>query len=156
MFLMPEQNKSHVVDAKFGKKKSSRNDFIWHQQHGFRLVPMWTRWLSKLTTAGKAKRGCVTPIKSQPKHYSVTQWLTTQGNYRTWVWWKYKWLKGTTTQIYVYTKEPFGDCSFWPFPSCLISLKGLVSADFFVREAHLTYYVVTAWQEESGVSSLNK
>ena len=55
---------------------------FWHQQHGFCFVPMSTMWLSKLTTAGKAKRGCVnlhTPRSGSHQsslNKSISQWLS--------------------------------------------------------------------------------
>ena len=32
-----------------------------HQQHGFWFLPTSTIWLSKMTTAGKTRRGCMNP-----------------------------------------------------------------------------------------------
>ena len=68
--------------------------FFRHQQHGFCFVPMSTTYLSKVTTAGKARRGCVTIeevawIFTRQSHINqvstISEWVTRQGNYRTWV-----------------------------------------------------------------------
>ena len=83
--------------------------FIRHQQHGFYFVPMSTTWLSKLTTAGKARVtsiivSCpsrltiISPPRKQKKHCTAmcyinqistrgqiggeTDCLTRQGNDR--------------------------------------------------------------------------
>ena len=46
---------------------------LLNEQHGFCFVPMSTTWLSKLTTAGKAGRGCVNLPTPESHQSSLTK-----------------------------------------------------------------------------------